>query len=76
MDGRRSAQFEETILITEAGHEILTRVSASSSSKNKKKKKKANGAAQAVNGDATPDGASTPTCDVATGVEALQVEAD
>ncbi|NXD32641.1 MAP1A aminopeptidase, partial [Spelaeornis formosus] len=30
MDGRRSAQFEETILITETGAEILTRMPASS----------------------------------------------
>lgn len=71
LDGKRSAQFEETILITETGYEILTRTSASKKKKNKKKNKKksANGAnGAAANGaaddeedddDATPD-AGTP----------------
>jgi methionyl aminopeptidase len=68
LDGRRSAQFEETILyvqpldvvieprwwlrITETGYEILTR--PSTSSKNKKKKKKS-GKGGAVNGDGSGD---------------------
>lgn len=68
LDGRRSAQFEETILITETGYEILTRTSASKKKKNKKKNKKkaANGGAAANgdddegdDGDDTPD-AGTP----------------
>ncbi|RXK40673.1 methionine aminopeptidase, type I [Tremella mesenterica] len=63
LDGRRSAQFEETILITETGAEILTRPPASTASK-KKKKKKANGSSTA--GNSTPDGgASTPVNGVA-----------
>lgn len=53
LDGRRSAQFEETILITETGVEILTRPSAASK-KNKKKKAKKAGAA-AANGNGTAD---------------------
>ncbi|ORX33733.1 peptidase M24, structural domain-containing protein [Kockovaella imperatae] len=73
LDGRRSAQFEETILITENGAEILTRYS-----KNKKKKKKTAGG-QAANGvadgDDTPEGAATPTAaQAAQGVESLKVE--
>ncbi|KAK4686672.1 methionyl aminopeptidase, partial [Tremellales sp. Uapishka_1] len=55
LDGRRSAQFEETILITETGVEILTRP-PTTSSKNKKKKKKAKteGAVENGSGAATP----------------------
>lgn len=60
LDGRRSAQFEETILITETGYEILTRIPASAKKNKKKKAKKAaaaNGGAQTPNGT---DGAETP----------------
>ncbi|WVQ71825.1 methionine aminopeptidase, type I [Cryptococcus sp. DSM 104548] len=78
VDGRRSAQFEETILITETGAEILTRFPASSSSKKNKKKKKNNSAA--ASGTATPNGEATsevgtPTSEVAKGVNELEVEA-
>lgn len=63
LDGRRSAQFEETILITENGCEILTRISGAN--KKKKKKSKSKGANAAANGVAeeTPEGtpdAGTP----------------
>lgn len=59
--------------ITETGYEILTRPPAAK--KNKKKKKGGAGAsAAAAGGDATPDGASTPT-EVADGVEDLKVAA-
>ncbi|KAL7424148.1 Methionine aminopeptidase 1 [Cryptotrichosporon argae] len=53
LDGRRSAQFEETILITETGCEILTRPAAP---KKKKKKSKAKAGANGAAGT----GASTP----------------
>ncbi|GFZ45727.1 aspartyl aminopeptidase [Saitozyma sp. JCM 24511] len=75
LDGRRSAQFEETILITETGVEILTRPPAASSTSKKKKKKsgaKANGSA--ANGNGTDSGAQTPTTEVAEGVEGLVVD--
>ena len=81
-DGRKSAQFEETILITETGVEILTRAPASSSKKNKKKKKKtnananANSAAANGNGDGEADGeedVATPTTEVAQGVAEINV---
>jgi len=63
LDGRRSAQFEETILITENGCEMLTRPSPPK--KKKKKSKSKGGAAAAANGaaDETPEGtpdAGTP----------------
>ncbi|WWD16088.1 methionine aminopeptidase, type I [Kwoniella shandongensis] len=75
MDGRRSAQFEETILITENGAEILTRPpTKSSASKKKTKKSKVNGAGSATaSGEATPDGTATPTSEVAAGVDELKV---
>ncbi|CAD6574148.1 MAG: Methionine aminopeptidase 1 [Tremellales sp. Tagirdzhanova-0007] len=69
-DGRRSAQFEETILITETGAEYLTRPPPVTQTSKKKKKKggiKANG-----NGTTTP-GISTPTSEVAAGVGSLVV---
>jgi len=50
-DGKRSAQFEEMLLVTETGVEVLT----AAQPKSKKKKKKAGGAAaaaSAANGDA------------------------
>ncbi|BEI83882.1 hypothetical protein CcaverHIS002_0404860 [Cutaneotrichosporon cavernicola] len=59
LDGRRSAQFEETILITETGYEILTRLSASAK-KNKKKKAKKTGAVNGTPNDTDAD-ADTPT---------------
>lgn len=75
-DGRRSAQFEETILITETGVEILTRPPASSQNKKKKKKKNTGGANAGI---ATPtedgtSGAATPTTEMAKGVEKLEVD--
>ncbi|KIR54229.1 methionine aminopeptidase, type I [Cryptococcus gattii Ru294] len=75
-DGRRSAQFEETILITETGVEILTRPPASSQNKKKKKKKNTGGANAGI---ATPtedgtSGTATPTTEVAKGVEKLEVD--
>ena len=69
MDGRRSVQFEETILITETGVEILTRPPPSATKHRKKKKK-------AVNGHGHGSGAATPTSEVAAGVEGLAVEED
>ena len=60
--------------ITENGPEILTRFPASSS-KNKKKKKKNNASAAVASGEATPEGAQTPTNGVTEGVEDLKVEA-
>lgn len=68
LDGRRSAQFEETILITETGYEILTRTSAKKKKNKKKNKKKANGAngAAAANGDADEDEEDDGTPDVGT----------
>ncbi|WVR05309.1 methionine aminopeptidase, type I [Kwoniella sp. DSM 27419] len=71
MDGRRSAQFEETILITETGVEILTRPPVSSST-NKKKKKKSK--SKAANGSAeaqadTSDGPGTPAEEATNGDE-------
>ncbi|OCF36461.1 methionine aminopeptidase, type I [Kwoniella heveanensis BCC8398] len=84
MDGRRSAQFEETILITETGVEILTRPPTSSSSSHNKKKKKKSKSKTAVGGgsggvstpgegDETPE-VGTPTGEVADGVEGLEVD--
>lgn len=55
LDGRRSAQFEETILITETGCEMLTRPSSSSAAKKKKKKSKSKSAANG-NGHANGNG--------------------
>ncbi|WVQ69914.1 methionine aminopeptidase, type I [Kwoniella botswanensis] len=79
LDGRRSAQFEETILITETGYEILTRpptTTSSSSHKKKKKKSKskthANGTATPNEGDETPE-VGTPTGEAAEGVKELHV---
>ncbi|WOO85518.1 Methionine aminopeptidase 1 [Vanrija pseudolonga] len=72
LDGRRSAQFEETILITENGAEILTRIPKKKKNNKKKNKKSGNGAAAAAGaagGDDddevdtpvdTPNGAGTP----------------
>lgn len=68
LDGKRSAQFEETILITETGVEILTRPSSASKKNKKKKAKKAaaktNGAPadtpDATDADADADETSTP----------------
>jgi methionyl aminopeptidase len=52
LDGKRSAQFEETILITENGCEILTRIPK----KKKKKTKSKGGAAANAAADDTPEG--------------------
>lgn len=46
-DGKRSAQFEETLLVTETGVEVLT---AAPSKKSKKKKELAANGANATNG--------------------------
>lgn len=66
LDGRRSAQFEETILITETGYEILTRLSASAK---KNKKKKAKKTAAPANGEA-PSGTDPDTPGTGTGTPA------
>lgn len=46
-DGKRSAQFEETLLVTETGIEVLT---AAPSKKSKKKKEPAANGANETNG--------------------------
>ena len=61
--------------ITENGCEILTRPSTSSKNKKKKKKNAKGGAAnEDANGDATPNGAETPTTEATQGVEDLKMD--
>ncbi|WVO14025.1 methionine aminopeptidase, type I [Cryptococcus depauperatus] len=75
VDGRRSAQFEETILITETGAEILTRIAPSSANKKKKKKKKATKAdgSAPIDADDAPENEETPTIEMAEGISRLDV---
>lgn len=64
LDGRRSAQFEETILITENGPEILTRIPKKKNNKKKKKGGAAAAAAAAAVADKdveTPEGTTPET---------------
>lgn len=65
LDGQRSAQFEETILITETGAEMLTRPSPKKKNKKKKSKSAANGAA-AANAEDTPEGTPETGTPIAT----------
>ena len=72
-DGKRSAQFEETLLVTETGAEVLT---AAPAKKSKKKKEPAtNGAAAETNGAKEANGDKAAVEEVREKVAETKLEA-
>lgn len=71
-DGKRSAQFEETLLVTETGVEVLT---AAPSKKSKKKKEATTNGAAEANGAKEANGSKDTVEEVTEKVAEAKIDA-